>query len=133
MKLPLAILTSAIALTAVSGSAQQPTQPELKVDSSNRTLTVSATDSVSVEPDQAILHIGFVTQPQDAKGAYAEGTRASNAIISALKQAGGLSQKLGVLAEAGANLEFIFARRSPLTDYEFSNVQAATMSEELSA
>jgi hypothetical protein len=27
----------------------------------------------------------------------------------------------------------IFARRSPLTDYEFSDVQAATMSEELSA
>jgi uncharacterized protein len=45
-------------------------------------------DSVSVEPDQAILHIGFVTQPQDAKSAYAEGTRASNAIIAALKQTG---------------------------------------------
>ena len=27
----------------------------------------------------------------------------------------------------------VFARRSPLTDYEFSAVQAATMSEELSA
>lgn len=88
MKLPFAILSSAVFATALSASAQQPTQPELKIDSSNRTLTVSATDSVSVEPDQAILHIGFVTQPQDAKGAYADGTRASNAIISALKQAG---------------------------------------------
>ncbi|MGA9585541.1 MAG: SIMPL domain-containing protein, partial [Terracidiphilus sp.] len=29
----------------------------------------------------------FVTQPQDAKSAYADGSRASNAIISALKQA----------------------------------------------
>ena len=88
MKLPLPILTSAFVLITVSAVAQQPTQPELKVDSSNRTLTVSATDSVSVEPDQAILHIGFVTQPQDAKSAYAEGTRASNAIMAALKQAG---------------------------------------------
>ena len=88
MKLPFAILSSAVFAAAISAGAQQPTQPELKVDSSNRTLTVSATDSVSVEPDQAILHIGFVTQPQDAKGAYADGTRASNAIIAALKQAG---------------------------------------------
>lgn len=88
MKLPLAALISAIAIAAIPAMAQQPTQPELKVDSSNRTLTVSASDSVSVEPDQAILHIGFVTQPQDAKGAYADGTRASNSIISALKQAG---------------------------------------------
>lgn len=88
MKLPFAIFGSAVFAAALSCSAQQPTQPELKVDSSNRTLTVSATDSVFVEPDQAILHIGFVTQPQDAKGAYANGTRASNAIIAALKQAG---------------------------------------------
>jgi len=88
MKLSHAILSAAILVAAISARAQQPTQPELKVDSSNRTLTVSATDSVSVEPDQAILHIGFVTQPQDAKGAYADGTRASNAIITALKQAG---------------------------------------------
>lgn len=87
MKLPLAIF-SAVVFAALPATAQQTTQPELKVDSSNRTLTVSATDSVSVEPDEAILHIGFVTQPQDAKGAYAEGTRASNAIIAALKQAG---------------------------------------------
>lgn len=88
MKLPFAIFSSAVFAAAISAGAQQPTQPELKVDSSNRTLTVSATDSVSVEPDQAILHIGFVTQPQDAKGAYADGTRASNSIIAALKQAG---------------------------------------------
>ena len=69
-------------------AAQQPTQPQLKVDSSNRTLTVTATDNVTVEPDLAILHIGFVTQPQDAKSAYADGSRASNAIMAALKQAG---------------------------------------------
>jgi len=88
MKLSLPILISALVLATIASSAQQPTQPALKVDSSNRTLTVSATDSVSVEPDQAVLHIGFVTQPQDAKSAYSDGTRASNAIISALKQAG---------------------------------------------
>ena len=81
-------LASTLLFAAVVTQAQQPTQPQLKVDSSNRTLTVTAADSVTVEPDLAILHIGFVTQPQDAKSAYAEGSRASNAIISALKQAG---------------------------------------------
>jgi len=88
MKLPLGILNAAVMLAAIPVIGQQPTQPDLKVDSSNRTLTVSATDNISVEPDQAVLHIGFVTQPQDAKSAYAEGTRASHAIITALKQAG---------------------------------------------
>ena len=54
-------LTSALLFAALVTRAQQPTQPQLKVDSSNRTLTVTATESVTVEPDLAILHIGFVT------------------------------------------------------------------------
>jgi uncharacterized protein len=84
----LSFLIPAVLLATIPAAAQQPTQPQLKVDSSNRTLTISATESVTIEPDLAILHIGFVTQPQDAKSAYADGTRASNAIIAALKQAG---------------------------------------------
>jgi uncharacterized protein len=88
MKCTRMILASALLLATIPAVAQQPTQPQLKVDSSNRTLTVTATDNVTVEPDLAILHIGFVTQPQDAKSAYADGTRVSNAIIAALKQAG---------------------------------------------
>src|SRR3569833_762452 len=88
MQRDLAFIASTLFLAIIPAAAQQPTQPELKVDSSTRTLTVSATDNVSVEPDQAVLHIGFVTQPQDAKSAYTEGSRASNAIITALKQAG---------------------------------------------
>jgi len=88
MKCTRMILASALLLATIPAAAQQPTQPHLKVDSSNRTLTVTANDNVTVEPDLAILHIGFVTQPQDAKSAYAEGSRASNAIIAALKQAG---------------------------------------------
>src|SRR6185312_6530244 len=39
-------------------------------------------------PDVAILHIGFETQPSDAKKAYADGTQTSNAIITAIKSAG---------------------------------------------
>lgn len=68
--------------------AQQPGQPELKIDPTNRTLSVSAENTVTVDPDVAILHLGFETLPTDAKSAYAAGTATSNSIIGALKQAG---------------------------------------------
>lgn len=72
----------------ISMHAQQPGQPTLTIGSSNRTLSVSATATVSVEPDLAIVHIGFQTQPESSKDAYAEGARTSNAILDAVKQAG---------------------------------------------
>lgn len=78
----------AVMAAALSATAQQASQPQLKVDSTNRTLTVTANDNVSVEPDVAIVHIGFETQPASAKDAYASGAQTSNAIIDALKQAG---------------------------------------------
>jgi uncharacterized protein YggE len=53
-----------------------------------RTLTVNASESVSVEPDLAILHIGFDTPPEDVKSAYTDGARRSNTIIAAVRQAG---------------------------------------------
>jgi uncharacterized protein len=88
MKLFIAFAASAVLWVTIPAPAQQATQPEMKVDSSNRTLTVSATDNISVEPDLAVLHIGFDTQLEDAQAAYADGARASNAIIVAIKQAG---------------------------------------------
>ena len=83
-----ALLSIALLSASAVAPAQQTAQPEMKVDSTNRTLTVSATDSISVEPDVATLHIGFDTQLEDAQAAYADGARASNAIIAAMKQAG---------------------------------------------
>jgi uncharacterized protein YggE len=81
---------AALALLAsgLLACSQQATQPQLKIDSTNRTLTVSGEDHVSVEPEIAVLHVGFETAPNDAKAAYAEGARTSNAIIAAIKQAG---------------------------------------------
>ena len=88
MKYRLIMLASAVLFAPNFVAAQQTTQPQMKVDSSNRTLSVAATETVSVEPDLAILHIGFDTAPEDAKAAYADGARASNTIIAAVKQAG---------------------------------------------
>ena len=73
---------------ALAVNAQQATQTELKIDSTNRTLTVTGEEQVTVEPEIAVLHIGFETQLNDAKSAYADGARTSNTIIDALKQAG---------------------------------------------
>ncbi|MGO8932472.1 MAG: SIMPL domain-containing protein [Terracidiphilus sp.] len=84
----LGIVSVAMALVWRAAVAQQPGPPELKIDSANRTLAVTGSDSISVEPEIAVLHIGFDTQPEDAKSAYADGARASNAIIEAIKQAG---------------------------------------------
>jgi uncharacterized protein YggE len=71
-----------------AANAQQPDQLQLQIAPANRTLTISAQGSVSVDPDVAILHIGFATQPSDAKEAYAAGSATSNAIMAALKQNG---------------------------------------------
>ncbi|HUB50679.1 MAG TPA: SIMPL domain-containing protein [Terracidiphilus sp.] len=68
--------------------AQQPSDLKLDINSSNRTIAVSATGRVTVDPDVAILHVGFETKPEDSKSAYADGARISNAIVAAIKGAG---------------------------------------------
>jgi uncharacterized protein YggE len=83
-----AIAAFALLAGCVAAIAQQTSQVQLKIKPANRTLTVSAEGRVTVDPDVAILHIGFQTQPTDAKSAYAGGAKISNDIINALKQAG---------------------------------------------
>jgi uncharacterized protein len=78
----------ALLAACVAAGAQQTSQVQLKIEPANRTLTVSAEDRVTVDPDVAILHIGFQTQPTDSKAAYAAGAKTSNDIVNALKQAG---------------------------------------------
>ena len=81
---------AAAALLAFSlpALAQVPSQPQIKLDATTRVITVSAEETVSVEPDLAIIHIGFESKVADAKAAYADGSRISNTIVAALKQAG---------------------------------------------
>ena len=81
-------LLAAAFACGLTASAQLANEVQLKIDPSNRSLSVSAEERVTVDPDVAILHIGFETKAMDAKSAYGEGARVSNAIVSALKQAG---------------------------------------------
>ena len=60
--------TFALLAGSVAAAAQQTSQVQLKIEPTNRTLTVSAEDQVSVDSDLAILHVGFQTPPTDAKG-----------------------------------------------------------------
>jgi hypothetical protein len=83
-----AVATFAICASCAAAAAQQTTEVQLKIEPTNRTLTVSAQGQVTVDPDVAILHIGFQTQPSDAKAAYAAGAKTSNDIVAAIKQAG---------------------------------------------
>jgi uncharacterized protein YggE len=86
---PSRFLPLAIALAAVPACfAQTANQVQLKIDPSSRTISVSAEERVTAEPEIAVLHMGFVTPPSDAKQAYAAGSKASNQVINALKQAG---------------------------------------------
>jgi uncharacterized protein YggE len=75
-------------LAATAAIAQQANQLQLKIDSTNRTLTVGAEERVTADPDIAVLHVGLQTPPSDAKTAYAVGAKISNEVVSALKQAG---------------------------------------------
>lgn len=88
MKLGHVLVAASLLATSTISGAQTANQIQLKIDSSDRTLAVSAQGRVTADPEIAILHIGFGTQPADSKTAYADGTRTSNAIVASLKQAG---------------------------------------------
>jgi uncharacterized protein YggE len=68
-------------------AAQMPGQG-ITVSKDNRTIAITATDSVTVMADVAMVHVGFVVYGVDHDSAYAVGSKSSNAIVDALKAAG---------------------------------------------
>lgn len=60
----------------------------VKVDKNNRTIAVTASDKATTDADLAVVHIGFQLYGPDQSTTYADGSKASNAIIDALKKAG---------------------------------------------
>ncbi len=79
-----------LALVLLAGTmcaAQMPGQG-ITVSKENRTIAITATDSVIAMADVATVHIGFVAYGVDHDSAYAAGSAASNAVIGALKAAG---------------------------------------------
>jgi uncharacterized protein YggE len=112
-----------VAITLLTGlvgaNAQGTNQVQLKIEPSNRTLTVTADARVTADPEFAILHIGFESQPLDAKAAYAAGAKTSNDIFAALKQAG--------IAESSIRSERLHLNSFDSKGHKFKLVQAWTV------
>jgi uncharacterized protein len=114
------ITVAALALLAgVPCVAQMASQPQINIAASNRTLSVSTEGRVTAEPEIAILHVGFETRPQDAKGAYADGAATSNTIVAALKEAG--------IPEGSIRSERQYLQRDYATPHKFKLVQSWTV------
>jgi uncharacterized protein YggE len=60
----------------------------ITVSKDNRTIAITATDSVTAIADVATVHIGFQIYGVDHDSTYAAGSTLSNAIVGALKAAG---------------------------------------------
>lgn len=82
-----ALLALTVVVAGWTAEAQSPGDG-ITVNKENRTIAVTATDSVIVTADVATVHVGFVVYGTDHDSAYAEGTKTSNAIMDALKAAG---------------------------------------------
>ena len=77
-------------LAGMSGTvcaAQMPNQG-IAVSKENRSIAITATDSVIVMADVATVHVGFIAYGVDHDSAYAAGSKVSNAVMNALKAAG---------------------------------------------
>jgi hypothetical protein len=73
-------------VAGANGAAQMPGQG-ITMSKENRTIAITATDSVIAMADVATVHVGFVVYGVDHDSAYAAGSQVSNAIVGALKAA----------------------------------------------
>ncbi len=80
-------LTLGVALVGVTAVAQVP-GGGITVSKENRTIAITASDSVVAMADVATVHVGFVVYGIDHDSAYANGSKISNAVVGALKAAG---------------------------------------------
>ena len=72
-----------VAVLAITASAQQ-----IQINKENKTIAITTSDEAEALADTAVLTVGFHIFGKDQDGTYAEASRTSNAIISALTSAG---------------------------------------------
>jgi hypothetical protein len=78
---PTLLLT--LCLAALPLSAQ-----DLQISKDNKTISITATDEASALADTAVVSIGFNSYGKEQDPTYADATKTSNAIISAITAAG---------------------------------------------
>ena len=76
-------LTAFLTLVALPLTAQQ-----IAISKENKTIAISTSDDASALADIAVVTVGFNSYGKDQDGTYADATKTSNAIISALTTAG---------------------------------------------
>ncbi|MGI4855101.1 MAG: SIMPL domain-containing protein [Janthinobacterium lividum] len=109
-----AMVCAGMALAGVTATSAQVAQT-LGISKDNRTITVTATDNAFAMADQAVLHIGYQAYGEDEGSAYAEGSRRSNTVISALRATG----------VPGDSIESEDQNLQPLNEYELKNIPAS--------
>jgi len=87
----------------VAADAQQ-----IQINKENKTIAITTSDSAEALADTAVLTVGFHIYGKDKDSTYADASKASNAIMAALKSAGlpneaieSASQQLGPLDASG--------------------------------
>lgn len=61
---------------------------QIEVNKANRSIAVTATAEAKAPADRATVHIGYIVYGPNEDAAYAAGSKASNAIVAALRSAG---------------------------------------------
>jgi len=80
-------LAFAVCLALVSAGLPLRAQ-QIEVNKNNRTIAITTSAESEAEADTAVVHIGFIAYGDDETTAYAAGSKASNAIMDALRSAG---------------------------------------------
>ena len=81
-------MTELVCVLAVGMICVAQAPPGISVNKENRTIAITATDSVIAMADVATVHVGFIVYGVDHDSAYADGSKISNAVMGALKAAG---------------------------------------------
>lgn len=79
----LALLPGVILLAAAAAGAQT-----IQISKDNRTIAITTSDEATAPADTAQVNIGFTTYGMDSDSTYADGSRISNAILTAVRGSG---------------------------------------------
>jgi uncharacterized protein len=81
-------MLSRIAALALAAAVLPVYAQQINVNKDNRTIAVTTSADAEAQADTVVVEIGFLVYGADQDSAYAAGSKASNAIAAALKQAG---------------------------------------------
>jgi uncharacterized protein YggE len=84
----------------VAASAQQ-----IQINKENKTIAITTSDQADAMADTAVLTVGFHIFGKDQDGTYAEASRTSNAIMSALTAAGVVKEAIQSAEQSLSPLE----------------------------